>query len=89
MSGREATNGGHGIGREKANNIFQCPVCLLLPICDIYQCKDGHLVCMICYNKLPVQLPIRCPTCRTAMPTEPIRARAVEQVSDLAIMNQS
>ena len=30
---------------EKMEKLFQCSVCLNLPLCDIYQCKRGHLIC--------------------------------------------
>ena len=72
------SSGGKTSLEKKAQKIFKCPVCLTLPLCDIYQCKGGHLVCMDCYKKL--RSPISCPTCRTAMPNDPIRKRAAEQV---------
>ena len=72
------SSGGKPSLEKKAQKIFKCPVCLTLPLCDIYQCKGGHLVCMDCYKKL--RSPISCPTCRTAMPNDPIRNRAAEQV---------
>ena len=59
--------------------LFKCPVCLTLPICDIYQCKGGHLLCEDCHGKLP--RPISCPSCRVPMVDTPIRNLAVEHVS--------
>ena len=64
--------------KEKMEKIIQCTVCLSLPFCKIYQCPDGHLICMDCYSKMPK--PISCPSCRTPMPATPIRNRAAEQV---------
>ena len=58
---------------------FRCPVCLSLPICSIYQCKKGHLVCRDCFDKM-TQRPLTCPTCRDPMTTTPIRSLAAEQV---------
>ena len=72
---------------DKANiNILECPVCLVLPKCKIYQCKDGHLVCKICYSKLPSKQPVLCPTCRIPMHRDPCRARVVEQASNIISM---
>ena len=59
-------------------NVFQCPVCLTLPICDIYQCKRGHIVCENCYDHMPLK-PLLCPTCRDPMPISPIRNLTAEQ----------
>ena len=63
---------------ERMERIIQCTVCLSLPLCKIYQCHDGHLVCVDCHKKLPN--PISCPTCRIPMPRIPIRSRVAEQV---------
>ena len=64
--------------KEKMERIIQCTVCFSLPFCKIYQCADGHLICVDCYSKMPK--PISCPSCRTPMPATPIRNRAAEQV---------
>ena len=69
----------------KMAEVFKCPVCLTLPPCDIYQCNEGHLICMDCYNKL--RSPNLCPTCRAAMPGVPIRNRAAEQVKGSTFMD--
>ena len=65
----------------KIAKVFNCPVCLTLPACDIYQCNEGHLICKDCYTKLNSKSPTSCPTCRTTMPRVPIRNRAAEQVN--------
>ena len=31
--------------------IYRCPVCLDLPVCKIYQCREGHLICKDCFDK--------------------------------------
>jgi hypothetical protein len=59
-----------------------CPVCLDAPPNHVYQCRDGHLLCSGCLDELRAiaggQTP-KCPTCRTELPDELIRNRAVEQ----------
>ena len=64
-------------------SVYNCTVCLGLPICNIYQCLEGHLICMDCHNKMPT--PVNCPTCRTPFPLPPIRSRLAEQVIILTI----
>ena len=59
--------------------VYQCPVCLSLPVCNIYQCTEGHLVCKDCHDKMPT--PISCPTCKSQMPSVPMRCRTAEQVT--------
>lgn len=41
---------------------LECPVCLLIPRKEIYQCKNGHSICNVCLMKLVI-----CPTCRVAV----------------------
>ena len=63
--------------------IYQCPVCLELPICKIYQCKEGHLICEDCFHKMQNErnwIFVKCPTCSTNIPVPPIRCRTAEQV---------
>ncbi|OAF65293.1 Cysteine and histidine-rich protein 1 [Intoshia linei] len=55
--------------QEKVFDFFNCVVCLDLPIKTIFQCRNGHLMCMTCYNYLIRQSklrnePTRCPICR-------------------------
>ena len=76
----QQSGGGKSISEDKIEKVFKCPVCLTLPACDIYQCNEGHIICMDCYNKLKTKSPILCPTCRTTMPGVPIRNRVAEQV---------
>ena len=70
------------LAMKKMEEIYQCPVCLRLPTCNIYQCREGHLVCADCYKKLPpTSRQPMCPTCRAKMPRLKIRCRAAEQVT--------
>merc|ERR550539_1907515 len=44
-------------------DIFECNVCKDLPASDhIYQCPNGHLVCVECHAKLTY-----CPVCRIVL----------------------
>ena len=40
---------------------LECSVCLEIPKmdCKVYQCRNGHLFCFICYSKV-----VKCPTCQ-------------------------
>ena len=62
----------------KMVTLFECSICQELAICEIYQCRNGHLTCHDCFRKLP--RPILCPVCRDPMPADPIRNRVAEQV---------
>ena len=64
--------------QKNMDKIFQCPVCLKLPQCNIYQCQKSHLTCAECYDKMPK--PRLCPTCRVRMPATPMRNLSAEQV---------
>ena len=35
---------------KQMEKIYRCSMCLSLPICDVYQCREGHLICKDCYN---------------------------------------
>jgi len=56
-----------------------CPVCMDWYRGEIYQCKEGHLVCGSCKSDLSA-----CPTCRA--PMQSIRARAVESILKSVVM---
>ena len=60
-------------------NIYECPLCMSLPSCHIYQCLNGHLICKECYGNM-TERPILCAICRDPMPSTPIRSRVAEQV---------
>ena len=63
---------------DEATKIYECTVCLSLPMCNIYQCTEGHLICRDCHNKM--DRPVTCPTCKSHLPATPIRCRVAEQV---------
>ena len=80
-----------GKTRKKIENICECTVCLSLPLCDIYQCSQGHLVCKDCHDKMvldKIPRPIHCPTCREKMPNPPFRNRIAEQVTTIILFNK-
>merc|ERR1712117_114927 len=68
----------------KMVTLFECSICQELAICEIYQCRNGHLTCHDCFSKLP--RPILCPVCRDSMPADPIRNRVAEQASKLLVV---
>ena len=44
---------------------LECPVCYQIPsLNQIYQCENGHNVCVDCYSKIPEEI---CPQCRKQM----------------------
>ena len=43
------------------DNILECPVCTVLMIDKIYQCKNGHLICGDCRDKLTKR---KCHSCQ-------------------------
>ncbi|XP_074594570.1 zinc finger TRAF-type-containing protein 1-B [Brevipalpus obovatus] len=70
---------------ERLERILCCSVCLGLPMTFIYQCKNGHLVCLPCFNHLLADSRLRdetatCPNCRCLINNEEcIRNLAVEK----------
>lgn len=77
----------------RLSTVLCCTVCLDLPISAIYQCPNGHLMCIGCYNhlladgRLKNEMPT-CPNCRIQI-TESSCTRnlAVEKaVSELPIL---
>ena len=84
---RCATRGRGGPKKRKAGEMTttldedtsHCPVCMDWYRGEIYQCKEGHLVCGSCKSDLSA-----CPTCRA--PMQSIRARAVESILKSVVM---
>jgi hypothetical protein len=62
-----------------------CPICMNPYYdCNIYQCREGHVICEPCHNKL---LGIKkCPECRIPY-SDTIRCRALEQLSGKLVVN--
>ncbi|CAL8144588.1 unnamed protein product [Orchesella dallaii] len=54
------------------NDFLTCPICYELPRNEIFQCRNGHVVCDGCINNLT-----HCPQCRLRF-QEKIRNRALE-----------
>ena len=53
---------------------LECVICLEVPRRDpIYQCDNGHLLCVICYKRV-----VNCPLCKVQL--KKIRALAVEKI---------
>ena len=59
---------------------FQCAVCLELPDGQIFQCRQGHLICSPCHQKWKASNPgnVLCPTCRVPLDDPPSRCRVAE-----------
>lgn len=51
---------------EENKRLLECPVCFEIPkVNRIYQCENGHMVCVDCYSKLPNAA--NCPQCQMKM----------------------
>ena len=47
---------------------LQCSICIAIPDGEVYQCREGHLVCKECLRQHRVTLRGQiCPTCRCSM----------------------
>merc|ERR1719412_2496809 len=55
---------------------LECPICTETASSPIYQCKEGHLVCSVCVQKIA-----RCPMCREDGPVN-VRNRYAENDSN-------
>eukprot|EP00386_Alphamonas_edax_P000640 GDKI01001995.1.p1 GENE.GDKI01001995.1~~GDKI01001995.1.p1 ORF type:complete len:280 (-),score=40.91 GDKI01001995.1:351-1190(-) len=56
---------------------LQCSVCIQPIDAEIYQCKEGHLICTECKKTLPAQ---KCPTCGCTDLSG--RCRALEKIAE-------
>lgn len=59
---------------------LKCPICVEVPEAEIYQCKNGHVICNKCKDQLTVG---RCPQCRVAFEVDGgdlIRNRVLESL---------
>ncbi|KAJ8932899.1 hypothetical protein NQ318_023200 [Aromia moschata] len=75
---------------DRLGGILCCAVCLDLPRAAVYQCSNGHLMCVGCFTHLLADARLRdematCPSCRVEISkTSAIRNLAVENaVSEL------
>ena len=60
---------------EELRKSLECPVCFLTPKAGpLYQCKNGHIVCSVCNEKIK-----ECPQCRVKLPKSRIRNLFAEQ----------
>jgi hypothetical protein len=57
---------------------YECPVCYLYMKDEVFQCREGHLLCTECVEKVD-----ECPSCRTKLPEED------QRILNRAIMNQA
>ncbi|GIY68782.1 cysteine and histidine-rich protein 1-B [Caerostris extrusa] len=77
---------------ERLHQILCCAVCLDLPKSAVYQCRNGHLMCLECFNHLLADAhlkmaPSACPSCRIPINKDScVRNLVVEKaVSELPI----
>ena len=53
---------------------YDCAICLSTPEGQVHQCRNGHLFCAECLTEhRNKHRGTQCPTCRVALPSEPIR----------------
>ena len=73
------------VDKRMDDDILTCPVCLEIDT-PSYQCRNGHIVCGGCLDRLTVQ-PERfrcCPTCRVAYGRDRLRLRQRRLDTDTA-----
>jgi len=73
MTSRKKRKGGGGMNETSILKMLECPICLETMGPPIYQCREGHLICAKCREKI-----VKCPTCR--VPLDHIRNRALENM---------
>jgi len=58
---------------------LECVVCLELPV-QVYQCRNGHLMCPDCFEKVRGNTGNKkCPSCRVNLAAQPIRNVTAEK----------
>ena len=77
MSARKKRKGVEA--RDKLYKLLECPICLDTMGPPIFQCREGHLICSPCREKID-----KCPTCR--IPLDNIRNRALENMVAKMVM---
>ena len=73
----------NNIMEQMLREIAECTVCNKVPReSPIWQCKNGHLICKFCLERLNQD---KCPYCQVTMnrTDEKIRSLAIEKVTDL------
>lgn len=63
-------------GKEVIASLFECPVCFELILPPIYQCQNGHVLCIRCRGNITY-----CPLCRSPMPSN-IRNLQLEKLAE-------
>ena len=79
----ESENVISSISVEELRKSLECPVCLQTPKAGpLYQCKNGHMLCSSCYNKVA-----QCPQCRANLDDTRIRSLFAEQQLEKYVNN--
>ncbi len=61
-------------------DLLSCPVCLEIPKKEIYQCKNGHVICAQCLSS---GVSGKCPQCRVPLDRDhATRNRSLESILD-------
>ena len=61
-------------------SLFECCVCLEYIIPPILQCLNSHVFCQSCREQF--EKPVKCPTCREALPRKDNRNYSLEQIAE-------
>jgi hypothetical protein len=54
---------------ELSSDHLNCPICFVLPVGDVFQCSNGHILCETCCNAIQLQRNI-CPSCSVSLTTK-------------------
>ena len=66
--------------QEKIDDL-ECPVCLVEATAPIFSCKEMHLICSSCSEKIAAA-DNKCPICRGSYSNEKMRHRFAEKMSE-------
>ena len=63
---------------------LNCPICMDFFYENIFQCREGHVICEDCFRKLRITnagTSLQCPRCRICMRSDNTRNRALEDIA--------
>ncbi len=65
----------------KIEDLLECTICLDVPASPIHACRNGHVICGICFDKVQ-----ECGICESYLAVCPFAERISRQVFDIAII---